>query len=192
MTLTTIGIDRRTTVTNGLYQCDILVGVPLESIEVVVNQNRVRETFSRHLESLDQPVVACLTAATQRLLHQGVACLVAIDSLVDHIYHGQMVVLLLNLIKPVFNSNETFGDRQVAVKPTVGILCSPYQRMELVSEVMTLGIIERIITPPVVGVACTLHRAPLRFILRGHLIPEFIINRNPASGIHLIAGGNIT
>ena len=122
MTLTAIGIDWRTTIADGLYQRDKLVSVPLESIEVVVNQDRVGETLVSHLESLDQPVVACLTATTQRLFHQGVTILVTIDGLIDHIDHRQVVVLLLHLIIPVLDSDKAVSNREVGIEPFVRIL----------------------------------------------------------------------
>jgi hypothetical protein len=61
--------------------------------------------------------------------------------------------------------------------------------MELVGEVMVLGIVEGIIAAPVVGVARTLYRAPLRFVLASNLVPERI--ELLLAVVHLVARRNI-
>ena len=43
--------------------------------------------------------------------------------------------------------------------------------MELVGEVVVLGIVERSVTSPIVLIAGAFYRAPLRLVLRRHLIP---------------------
>ena len=100
MRLVAVGINRCTGITQHLYQSDIIVYIPLDGVVVIVNQNGIRPAFVSHLEGLDEPVVASLTATAKRFLHHGVTLLVHTDSLVHHVNHRQGVEVFLRLVKP--------------------------------------------------------------------------------------------
>ena len=171
--LASVGVNRCSGVTECLNEFYVLVGVPLEGIVVVVNQNGVRPTLKSHLEGLYQPVVARLAASAQRLLHHRIAGLMGAYSLVYYIDERQGGILLLHGVEPLHDSSKAVFRCQVG--QPVGILCAPHQGMELVGERLMLDrifcIVESIVAAPVVAVAGTFYRAPLRLVLTRHLIP---------------------
>ena len=99
MALTTIGIDRGTRIADGTHEVDELIGVPLERVIVVVNEDGIRPALMRHLESLDDPVVARLAVAAEGCLIGGRG--MTADSLVHHVDHGQVRIVLLGFVHPL-------------------------------------------------------------------------------------------
>ena len=190
MRLAAIGINRCPGIAQGAYKFDITVRIPLEGVVVVINQDGVRPALTCHIKRPNQPVVTCLSATAERLLHHRIALLVSADGLIHHINHRQCRVFLLDSIKPLHDGCVAVLDGHAGAEP-VGILCSPYQRMELVGEFVLLSIIEGFVTTPVETSFVALHRAPFRLVLAGNLVPEFVVLLYSASGIHIIPGGDV-
>ena len=142
-----------------------------------------------HLEGLDQPVVARLAAAAQRSLHHRVARLVVAHGLVHHVDERQGGIFVLHGVIPFHYSVVAVVHRQ-RFQPA-GILSSPHQGVELISEAMLLGIVEGTVAAPVVAVARTLHRAPFRLVLTSNLVPQLVERVHSSSGIHVVAGGDV-
>ena len=191
MRLTAIGINRCTGIAQGADKFDKLVRVPLERVEVVINQDGIRPTLVRHLESLDNPVVACLAISSQGFTHQVTIGLMPVDSLVDHINHFQIRILFLNRIHPLLNSLVFLCCRE-SLQP-FRILRSPDQTMELKWETFLLGIvIGGVCTTPVIRVTRALDGAPLGTILRSHLIPIVRIDESIIIHTTRPVGGDIS
>ena len=103
----------------------------------------------RHLESLDNPVVARLAVAAQGLTKQVGVGLMAIDGLVDDIDDFQVGIFFLDGVHPLDNGFITLLRGEI-LDPT-GVLRTPYQAMELEGESFLLGIVEGGVGPsPVV------------------------------------------
>ena len=64
--------------------------------------------------------------------------------------------------------------------------------MELIGEVVLLGVVENLVATPVVRIAGALDGGPFRFVLTGNLVPELIEHGDAASGIHIVAGSDVT
>ena len=99
MALTPVGIDRGTRITNCLDEVDEQIGVPLERVVVVIDQNGIRPALMGHLEGLDDPVVARLAVAAEGCLIGGRG--MTADSLVHHVDHGQVRIVLLGFVHPL-------------------------------------------------------------------------------------------
>ena len=99
MTLTAIGVDRGTRITDGTDEVDELIGVPLERVVVVIDQNGIRPALMGHLEGLDDPVVACLSVTAEGCLIGGRG--MTADSLIHHIDHGQVRIVFLHFVHPL-------------------------------------------------------------------------------------------
>ena len=108
--LTAVGINRSACITNRLDEVDKLVRIPLEGVEVVIDQNGIWPALVRHLEGLDDPVVARLTTATEGFLDIRGLWLMTIDGLVDNIDHGEIRIMFLGSIHPFHNRLITFLD----------------------------------------------------------------------------------
>ena len=63
MSLTAVSIDGGSCVAEGAHEVDELVGIPLERVEVVVDEDSIGPALVSHLEGFDDPVVARLTIA---------------------------------------------------------------------------------------------------------------------------------
>ena len=158
--LIAVGIDRRSRITQSLHQCDVVVYIITDRVIVIVNQNSIRPALIGHLECLDKPVIARLAATAKSLLHHGVAWLVVANSLIHHVNHWQRVELLLCIVKPIGKGSKTLLCRQT-FQP-VRILSSPHQSVELVGEVVVLGIGECVFSAtPVERATSTFYRGPL-------------------------------
>ena len=184
MGLTAVSINRSTSITKGTNQIDIFVCVPLEGVEVIVNQNGIRPTLVGEFKCLDEPVVAGLALAAQRFLHHRVASLVCTHGLVHHIDHRKRGIFLLHGIIPLHDGCIAVLNGQVG--EPVRILGTPNQCMELVSEVVLLGIVESLVAAPVVATTGSFHRSPLRLVLAGNLVPKLVIRVYTASCINII------
>ena len=170
MTLTSVGIDGCSGVAQGLYQCYISVGVPLERVEVVVYKYSLGPALAGQFESLDYPVVACSAVATQCLAHVFGTALVRAHGLVHHVDHLQIGILSLHLIHPLHDGLVAFLGRET-LYPT-GVLRTPHQCVELKLQVVVLGIVIcRIGTVPVILSARTFNCRPLSTVLGRNLIP---------------------
>ena len=191
MRLVSVGINRCSGIAQGLHQVDVLINVILDRVVVVVNQDGIRPALVGHLKGFDKPVVARLATTAQGLLHHGVTRLMGTHRLVHHVNHRQGVVMFLGMVEPIGEGSEALPCRQ-RLQPT-GILGTPHQCMELVGEVMLLGIVEGIVgSSPVEVTSATFHRRPFRLVLTGDLVPKGIKLWHAATGIHIIAGGNVT
>ena len=187
--LVAVGIDRSSGIAQRLHQCDVVVDIPPDRVVVVVNLNGIGPTLASHIEGLDEPVEAGLSATAQRLLHHGVAILVPAHGLVHHVDEGQGVIFRLHVIEPIGDGGEALLWRQVG--QPVGILRTPHQRVELVGEVVLLGIVERPIAAPVEISTVSLYRPPFRLVLAGNLVPEFVIQGYAATGFHIAPCGDV-
>ena len=67
---TAVSIYRSTRIAKGSDKIQIIIGIPLEGIVVVVDQNGIRPTLIGEFKSLDEPVVASLAFTTQRFLQR--------------------------------------------------------------------------------------------------------------------------
>ena len=106
MRLTAVGIDGGTGVAQRAHQIYELVGIPLEGVVIVINQDSIRPTLVGHLEGFDNPVVTSLTLSAQR---STVGCgLMACHGFIDHINHRQVRIALLGSIHPLFDGLQLF------------------------------------------------------------------------------------
>jgi hypothetical protein len=64
--------------------------------------------------------------------------------------------------------------------------------MELVSEVVLLGIVKSPVTSPVITSFGSLNRTPFRLVLTSNLVPEFIIRCYATPGLYLSAGCDVS
>ena len=191
MALTAVCIDRRTGIAQRAYQFDKLVSIMTECIEVVIDEDSVRPAFVRHLERLDNPVVARLAVASQGFAHDVGIGLMSLHGLVDHIYQLKIGVLLLDGIHPLHHRLVLIGSREV-LQP-FRILRTPYQTVELKRETFLLSVVKsRIGASPIVGVPVALDGAPLSTVLGCHLIP--IVGINETIIVHATGpvGGDVT
>ena len=182
--LTAIGIDGSTGIAKGPDEIQIVIRVPLEGVVVVVNQNGIRPTLISHLEGLDEPVIARLALAAKRFLNHWIALLMHSNGFVHHIDHRKRGIFLLHGIIPLHDGCIAVLNGQVG-EPT-RILGTPNQRMELVSEVVLLGIVESLVAAPVVATTGSFHRSPLRLVLAGNLVPKLVIRGYTAASINVI------
>jgi hypothetical protein len=60
VTLATVGVDGSTGIAQGANEVNKLVGVPLEGVVVIIDEDGIRLTLMGHLEGLDNPVIARL------------------------------------------------------------------------------------------------------------------------------------
>ena len=170
--LTTVGIDRCTGIAKGADEVNKLVSVPLEGVEVVVDENGFRPTFVGHFKGFDNPVVTRLTRTAQCLADVVGVGLVTIDSFVHHVDHGQVGITFLDFIHPFNDSIVTCRYREVFY-PTWK-LRAPYQRVELKGEFVLLGIVvDAVNTTPVPAVLSTsLNGGPFGLVLWCNLVPQ--------------------
>ena len=191
MRLVSVGIDGSSEITQCPDKIKVVIGVMLEGVVVVVDKNGIGIALVGHFKGPDEPVVTRFSTTAQRLLHQGVALLVHTYSFVHHINHGQFRILFLHGIKPCDNGFVAFADRQAVGEP-VGVLCSPNESMEFVGEPIFLSIVKGSVASPVETTTCSFYRSPLRFILRGDLVPELVIRIYASSSIHLVPCGDVS
>ena len=187
--LTAVGIDRCSGIAQRTHQVDKLVGVPLEGVEVIVNQDGVRPAFTGQFKGLDKPVVARLARTAKRLDEVGGVLLMPGDGLVHHINQGQIRIALLYLIHPFHDGIIAGSQRQVP--DPAGILSTPHQCMELEGEMVVFGVIVYVVdaAPVPTVLAATLHRVPFALILRGNLVPQLVESlRTP---VYLTGGGDV-
>ena len=159
MRLVTIGIDGGSEIAQRSDKFQIAIGVMLEGVVVVVDQDSIGIALISHFKGPDKPVVTGFASTAQRLLHQGVTLLVHTNSFVHHINHGQFRILFLHGIKPCDNGFIALADGQAACEP-VGVLCSPDESMELIGEPIFLSIVKGSVASPVETTSCSFNRSP--------------------------------
>ena len=187
--LVAVGVDGRACIAQRLHQGDVVVHVPPQRVVVVVDQYGIGPALVGHVEGFDEPVVARLAASAQRLLHHGVALLVHAHGLVHHVNHGQRLVLGLRVVEPVGEGGEALPCRQ-ALQPA-RILGAPHQGVELVGEVVLLGVVEGPVAAPVKAASGALDGRPFRLVLAGDLVPERVVRRHASACFHISSGGDV-
>ena len=135
--LTTVCINRCTRIAQCPNKVDELRSLPLEGVVVVVNQNGIWPALMCHLESLDNPVVARLSVATECSLVR--SWRMTRHSFVHHVNQRQVGIVILHGIHPFHNGLVLLARGEV-VHP-IGILRTPDERVELEREIVTLGIV---------------------------------------------------
>ena len=189
MALATVGIDGGSGIAQGFHQVDVLVGVPLEGVEVVVDEDGIGPAFVGQLKSLDEPVVARHTRSAQGLYKIRCTGLVSRDGLVDHVDEFEVGIVLLHLVHPLHNLLVALLGR-LAFQP-LGVLGTPDQGMKLEGEVVVLGVVVGIVrTTPVEGVVVAFYRGPLRLVLTGNLIPQGVVLL--VAVIYVVTRGDVT
>ena len=113
MSLTAIGINGCSCIAKGAHEINELVGIPLERVEVVVDENGIGPAFMGHLEGFDNPVITRLTVTAQGLTHQVGIGLVAVDGLIHDVNQFQIGVLALDLVHPFLDGFITVLCREV-------------------------------------------------------------------------------
>ena len=105
------------------------------------------------------------------------------DSLVHHVDHLQVGIVLLGFIHPLLDGLVLLFCGEV-VHPT-GILRSPYEGVELERKTMFLRILVCFVgTSPIVGaVPVSFHTLPFCSVLRRHLVP--VVGKDETVGVHV-------
>ena len=87
MRLTAIGINRRSSIAQGTDKLNILIRIPLEGIEVVIDKDGIRVALISQLKGLDQPVIARFATTSKSRLDVLGVILMSLNGLIHHVNH---------------------------------------------------------------------------------------------------------
>ena len=139
MALAAICVDRSSGVAKRLDKVDVLVGVPLERVEVVVYEDGVWPSLVCQFKGLDNPVVASLACASQCFDEVGRACLMSADGFVNNIDELKVGIPFLYGIHPLNYLLVSLGG-SLAFNP-LWILGTPHKSVKLEREFVVLRIV---------------------------------------------------
>ena len=148
--------------------------LPQDCVIVVVNQDCMRPTLTRHFECRHHKFVVAIVAAES--LNQfgrgktGVVVFARFDRLIDHFNHVEVGVMFFNRINPI--SPSLFCFVNIEFDQPLRVLRTPQKCMEReICVVCFCPVVAEVATRPVVLAAFFFDMAPVAFIFDGNLVP---------------------